>query len=206
MTAGGRLRSLDCPSTATALAFDPRGSHLAIAMYGGVWLWLPMEKEDMVLRQEWKGSHLSVLWSKDGRIIITSMQEKELHGWRFADGAAMRMAGSPAKIEPMRWNGRGKWLAKAGAPVAVLGPFDNGGPWQRKPKKVGFLRASITKLAYHPSVDVLAAGCRRSDLRIIPTEAGSEVELGASRQSAITSVAWSRSGHCLAVGTKSGRA
>jgi WD40 repeat protein len=202
----GRLRSLECPATAAALSFDPRGSRLAIAMYGGVWLWLPKAKEDMVRRLEWKGSHISVVWSKDGGIVITSMQERELHGWRLSDGAAMRMAGYPAKIGSMSWNGRGTRLATAGAPVAVLWPFDNGGPWQRKPEEAGFLRAGIVKLAYHPSVDVLAAGCRRGELKIIRTGDGSELELGASRQSAITAVSWSRSGHWLAAGTQSGRA
>jgi WD40 repeat protein len=206
MTASGRLRLLECPATAAALAFDPRGNRLAIAMYGGVWLWLPKAKENMVRQLEWKGSHLSVLWSKDGGIIITSMQERELHGWRLSDGAAMRMAGYPAKIDSMSWNGRGTRLATGGAPVAVIWPFDNGGPWQRKPEEAGLLRAGIAKLAYHPSVDVLAAGCRRGDLKIIRTEDGSELELGANRQSAITSLAWSRSGHWLAAGTQSGRA
>lgn len=206
LTTRGGLRSLECPATAAALSFDPRGSRLAIAMYGGVWLWLPKAKEDMVRRLDWKGSHLSVLWSKDGGIVITSMQERELHGWRLSDGAAMRMAGYPGKIDSMSWNARGTRLATAGAPVAVLWPFDNGGPWQRKPEEAGFLQAGIVKLAYHPSVDVLAAGCRRGELKIIRTRDGSELELGSCRQSAVTSVAWSRSGHWLAAGTQSGRA
>jgi len=206
LTTRGGLRSLECPATAAALAFDPRGNRLAIAMYGGVWLWLPKTKEDMVRRLEWKGSHLSVVWSRDGGVVVTSMQEKELHGWRLSDGANMRMAGYPGKIESMSWNRKGTRLATAGAPVAVIWPFDDGGPWDRKPDAVGFLPAGIVTLAYHPSVDVLAAGCRRGELKIIRTMDGSEVELGVIKNSAITSVSWSRSGHWLAAGTQSGRA
>ena len=32
---------------------------------------------------EWKGSHLDVTWSPDGRFVVTSMQENALHGWRL---------------------------------------------------------------------------------------------------------------------------
>ncbi len=199
-------RSLVCPATPAALAFDPRGNRLAIAMYGGVWLWLPKAKEDMVRRLDWKGSHLSVVWSRDGGTVVTSMQEKELHGWRLADGANMRMAGYPGKIESLSWNSKGTRLATSGAPVAILWPFDNGGPWQRKPDEVGFLQAGIVDLSYHPSVDVIAAGCRRGELKIIRTKDGSEKELGVARKSAITSMSWSRSGHWLGAGTESGQA
>ncbi len=46
---------------------------------------------------EWKGSHLECEVSPDGRFVITSMQENQLHGWRLADKGHMRMSGYPAR-------------------------------------------------------------------------------------------------------------
>ena len=46
---------------------------------------------------EWKGSHLDVIASPDGRFLVTSMQENALHGWRVADSRNMRMTGYPAQ-------------------------------------------------------------------------------------------------------------
>ena len=41
---------------------------------------------------EWKGSHIDVTWSPDGRFVVTSMQENALHGWRLRpDKGHMRM-------------------------------------------------------------------------------------------------------------------
>ena len=34
---------------------------------------------------DWKGSHLDVTFSPDGRFLVTSMQENALHGWKLAD-------------------------------------------------------------------------------------------------------------------------
>ena len=72
---------------------------------------------------EWKGSHLDVTFSPDGRFLVTAMQEPTLHGWRLADGKHMRMSGYAAKVQSMSWSADGKWLATSGAdaarPVAV---------------------------------------------------------------------------------------
>lgn len=198
------LRHLECASTPADIRFDPKGRRLAVAQYGGVWLWLAKPTENLVRKLAWKGSHLSVTWSPDGTTVVTSMQERELHGWRLSDGANMRMSGYPGKIGSMSWNASGSRLATAGAPVAVLWPFDRGGPWNRRPEEHGVLDGGITKLAWHPSTGVIAAGCQRGELKLIGVDDGSGVELGAIRHSAVTSIAWSRSGNLLAAGTQSG--
>ena len=169
-------------------------------------LWLAKQKENLVRKLEWKGSHLSVTWSPDGTTVVTSMQERELHGWRLPDGANMKMSGYPGKIGSMSWNASGSRLATAGAPVAVLWPFDRGGPWNRRPEELGFLASGITKLAWHPARNILAVGCQQGELKLIRSDDGSEIDLGDIRNSAVTAIAWSRSGRFLAAGTQSGHA
>ena len=78
----GRDKVLELASTARGLTFAPKGYRLAIAHYNGVSLWYPNTdaKPEFL---EWKGSHLDITWSPDGRFVVTSMQENALHGWRL---------------------------------------------------------------------------------------------------------------------------
>src|SRR5262249_42212180 len=59
-------RSLEIPSTVGGLAFAPKGLRLAIAHYNGASLWFP-NAEAAPETLAWKGSHLGVLFSPDGR-------------------------------------------------------------------------------------------------------------------------------------------
>jgi WD40 repeat protein len=78
----GRERTLEVPSAARGLAFAPKGYRLAVSHYNGVSLWFPnLDAAPEAL--DWKGSHLDVTWSPDGRFVVTSMQENALHGWRL---------------------------------------------------------------------------------------------------------------------------
>ena len=92
-TKKGELRAFEAPSTVAGLAFVPKGFRLAIAHYNGATLWFPNAAGAQPERLEWKGSHLGVTISPDGKFLITCMQEPMLHGWRLADGKHMRMSG-----------------------------------------------------------------------------------------------------------------
>src|SRR6185437_9337423 len=84
-TGKGEERAFDAPSTVAGLAFAPKGFRLAIAHYNGVTLWFPNAAGAAPEKLEWKGSHLSVAFSPDGKFLVTSMQESMLHGWRVSD-------------------------------------------------------------------------------------------------------------------------
>jgi len=90
-TAKGSERRLEVTSTVGGLAFAPKGLRLAIAHYNGLTLWFANAQSEPE-RLQWKGSHLDVAVSTDGRFVITSMQEPTLHGWRLADRKDMRMS------------------------------------------------------------------------------------------------------------------
>src|SRR5262249_39640694 len=72
--AQGAGRTLEVPSTVGGLAFAPKGLRLAIAHYNGLTLWFANAQSEPE-RLQWKGSHLDVVVSPDGRFVITSMQE-----------------------------------------------------------------------------------------------------------------------------------
>ena len=83
LTKKGEARCSEAPSTVAGLAFAPKGFRLAIAHYNGVTLWFPNAAATPE-KLEWKGSHLSVAFSPDGKFVVTAMQEPTLHGWRLA--------------------------------------------------------------------------------------------------------------------------
>ncbi|HLW92820.1 MAG TPA: WD40 repeat domain-containing protein, partial [Roseiarcus sp.] len=90
--ASGAVKTFSAPSTVRGMTFLPKGYRLALAHYNAVSLWFPNVAAEPVAL-EWKGSHLDVVASPDGRFVVSSMQENALHGWRLADARNMRMTG-----------------------------------------------------------------------------------------------------------------
>ena len=147
-------------STVGGLAFDPKGRRLAAAHYDGVSLWWAKAANQGAKLMKWKGSHLGVTWSPDGRFLVSTMQENALHGWRMEDAADMRMSGYPAKVKSWSWDRRGKALYTSGAP-RVIGWLFTGrtGPMGKEPQELGPQRdALVTAVAAHPKTDIIAAG------------------------------------------------
>ena len=157
---GGTRVGFSHPSTVGGLAFDPKGRRLAVAHYDGVSLWWAKASAQEPKRLKWKGSHLGVTWSPDGRFLVSTMQENALHGWRLDDAADMRMTGYPAKVKSWSWDRRGKFLFTSGAPRVIGWPFTGrAGPMDKEPREIGPQRdALVTAVAAHPRVDAIAAG------------------------------------------------
>jgi len=134
LTGKGKQRTFEAPSTVAGLAFAPKGFRLAIAHYNGATLWFPnaSAKPEML---EWKGSHLGVAFSPDGKFLVTCMQEPTLHGWRLADAKHMRMSGYSARVRSLSWTSDGEFLATSGSEQLILWPFDGkDGPMGRQPQ------------------------------------------------------------------------
>ena len=97
-SAKGEVKSLVAASTVRGLAFAPKGYRLALAHYNGASLWFPNTAEPPETLT-WKGSHLDVTWSPDGRFLVTSMQENS-HAWlaagRRRQHAHVRLSGEAA--------------------------------------------------------------------------------------------------------------
>ena len=207
-SAKGEIKTLAVPSTARGLAFAPKGYRLAVAHYNGVSLWYPNTAEAPE-GLTWKGSHLDVTWSQDGRFLVTSMQENAMHGWRLADSGNMRMSGYPAKPRSLSWSRDGNWLATSGAEACVVWPFEGKtGPMGKQPRECGVRPIKVTQVAFHPKAMVLAIGyedgfvmlCRLSDQSELP------VRLEDEGGGAVSAFAWDGKGERLLFGTRGGRA
>lgn len=204
----GRVKTIEAPTTARGLAFAPKGYRLAVAHYNGATLWYPnLEPKPELL--DWKGSHLDVAWSPDGRFVVTSMQENALHGWRLQpDRGHMRMSGYAAKPRSLSWSFGGAWLATSGADAAICWPFDSKeGPTGKAPRECGVRHAKVTQVAFHPNVNVLAIGYEDGCILMIRLDDGAELLVRrASPNSAVTALAWDGKGARLGFGCQDGQA
>lgn len=205
----GNVKHFTAPSSVRGLAYAPKGYRIAIAHYNGATLWFPNAAATPEVFA-WKGAHLDVCFSPDGRFLITSMQENALHGWRIADKQDMRMSGYPAKTRSFSWSSDGHWLATSGALACIVWPFkDKEGPMKKQPRECGVRQAKVSRVAFHPKALVIAIGyddgwillCRLTDaaeilVRKPPAEA----------HDAVSALAWDDDGRRLMFGTSEGSA
>lgn len=204
----GQIKSITVASTPQGLAFLPKGYRLVIGQYGGVALWFP-NTDAAPEHLEWKGAHLDVTVSPDGRFIVTSMQENALHGWRLADKKDMRMTGYPSKTRCFSWSHDGEWLATSGADAAIVWPFqDKDGPMGKAPKELGVRSAKVSAVAFHPKAPVVAIGYDDSCVLMCRfTDAAELLVRRASRMDGkISAMAWDDAGRRLLFGTEGGAA
>lgn len=203
----GTVKTHTHDRSAEDVAFAPKGMRVAFARYDGASLWFPaMQAPPTGL--EWKGAHMSVCFSPDGRFLVTAMQENALHGWRLEDGKHMRMTGYPSKVKGWSWSAKGKYLATTGAPAAILWPFSGKeGPMDKAPLELGTRGDTmVTSVACHPGDDILAIGYADGMVLAVRFADQKEALLRRGGTGAVSSMTWHREGRLLAFGTESGEA
>jgi len=202
ITGKGEKRSFEAPSTVAGLAFAPKGFRLAVAHYNGVSFWFPnaAAKPEFF---EWKGSHLGVSLSRDGRFMVTMMQEPTLHGWRIADQKHMRMSGYSARVRSLSWTADGAFLATSGSEQLILWPFDGkDGPMGRQPRVLAPSEARVTVVAAHPKQPVVAAGYGDGTVWLVRIDDGALIAARQADGTPVTAIGWEPSGQVLAFGTE----
>jgi WD40 repeat protein len=205
-TKKGEERTCDVPSTVGGLAFAPKGFRLAIAHYSGATLWFP-NAQATPERLDWKGSHLDVSFSPDGRFLVTAMQEPTLHGWRLVDARHMRMSGYAAKVRSMDWTAGGKWLATSGSNQLILWPFQaKEGPMGKQPLLLAPAAQNVTTVACHPKQEVVAVGYADGLILLVRVEDGAEIIAKRPGAAPVSAIAWDAAGQMLAFGCEDGEA
>lgn len=205
-SAKGEVKSLDLPSSAGGLAFAPKGLRLAIAHYGGASLWFPNAQAAPEMLS-WKGSHLDVLFSPDGRFLVTAMQEPMLHGWRLMDGKDMRMSGYSGRVASVAFTAGGKWLATSGSEQLILWPFaSKDGPMGKQPRMVAPYEKRVVAVACHPRQEIVAGGFEDGLVMLARIDDGAEVLARRPGAAPISALAWNADGSKLAFGTEDGEA
>jgi len=206
ITGKGEQRTFEAPSTVAGLAFAPKGFRLAVAHYNGVSFWFPnaAAKPEFF---EWKGSHLGVTISPDGRFMVTTMQEPMLHGWRIADQKHMRMSGYSARVRSLSWTADGAFLATSGSEQLILWPFDGkDGPMGRQPQLLAPSAARVTVVAAHPKQPVVAVGYADGMVWLVRIDDGALIGVRSADGNPVSALGWDAAGQVLGFGTESGDA
>ena len=190
----------------TAVAFDPKGLRLATAAYGGAAVWYARIADQKPLLLKWPGIHTRLIWSPDGKFLISALQDAQLHGWRLHDHKDMRMGGYPAKVKAMAFMSNGQIMATSGANGVVLWPFSGpAGPMGKEAAEVAFDETSLVAQVACAG-GVLVGG--REDGRVFAlVPAGrSAAPIRAEKGPPITALALSADGRRLAWGDEDGAA
>lgn len=190
------------------LAFDPKGRRLATATYGGAQVWLARIADQRPTMLRYPGSHVAVSFSPDGRYLLSSMQDNQMHGWRLTDGKDMRMGGYPAKVKSLAWLSDGLLLATSGAHGAVVWPFAGAnGPMGKSASEVGVDESCmVTMVAAAPKGSVLLAGTDDGRVWAADLKASRREYLKAEKGPPITALAVSPQGDRFAWGDEEGGA
>ena len=190
------------------VAFDPKGRRIAAASYGGAQLWYARIAEQKPQMLKWAGSHIGVMFSPDGRFLLSAMQENALHGWRLADGKDMRMGGYPAKPKSFAFLAKGALFATSGAAGGVVWPFAGAnGPMGKEAVEIGAEdSALVTQVSAHLPGSRLCAGLDDGRVWTADLQGRGVTFLKAEKGAAITALAVSPDGGTLAWGAEDGAA
>ena len=206
-TGKGELRTFDAVSSVGGLAFAPKGFRLAVAHYNGVSLWFPNALKTRPDLLTWKGSHLAVAFSPDGKFLVTAMQEPMLHGWRLTDAKNMRMSGYAARVRSMAWTHDGDYLATGGSDQLILWPFHGkDGPMGKEPKLLSPHSSRLAVVACHPKQDVVAAGFADGMVLLVRIDDAAEILVKKPGNAPVTAMAFSGNGKSFAFGCEDGEA
>ena len=205
-TGKGEERTFEAPSTVAGLAFAPKGFRVGVAHYNGVSLWFP-NVQGAPETLSWKGSHLAVGFSPDGKFAISAMQEPQLHGWRLADKKDMRMSGYTARVRSFGWTADGRFLATSGFEQVILWPYDGkDGPMGKQPRILAPGSARVAVVAPHPTQPVVAAGYADGLILLVRIDDGAEILARRPEGSPVTALGWNATGRRLGFGTDDGKA
>ena len=195
------------PHPSTIAGLDRRDALLAAVHYNGVSLWDLAEAAPSPRRLEWKGSHIAVSLSPDGKFVATSLQDGEVHGWRLSNGTEMRMSGYPAKVKSLSWSHDASLLATSGNEMLVAWPFDGAGPEGRAPLEIADAKGALaTRVACHPTLPLIAGGYASGWISLTDGATKRGARFQVSREGAISCLAWSPDGAHLIAGSEDGKA
>ena len=201
-------RTFTHEKSVAGLAFEPKGRKIAAATYGGVAIWYARIAEQKPQMLKWAGSHILTMFSPDGRFLMSSMQENQLHGWRLSDGKDLRMGGYPAKVKALAFLAKGNALATSGAQGAVVWPFAGAnGPMGKEAAEVVYDGGSVVvQVAAAFNRTLLAGGLDDGRVWAIDLTGGTQRFIKADKGAAISALAMSDDGKRVAWGDEDGGA
>lgn len=196
------------PSTIAGMAISPIGPRLAVSHYGGATILALDNPKNPPRPLIWKGSHLALTYSPDGKWLISSMQEQAIHLWRLSDSLDLQMRGYPSKITQFSWDNTQTILATNGGGGVPLWDFSTfkgpAGTQARVLADSGTQTTLVTAVAMHPKGPFCAIGYSDGLTLLTQTVEDRAILLHEPNNQPTTHAAWSPTGMHLATANASG--
>lgn len=191
------------PSTIGGMAVSPIGPRVAVGHYGGATVLALDNVKNPPRELPWKGSHLGLTYSPDGKWLISGMQEQAIHLWRMNDGMDLQMRGYPGKITQFSWASDGVTLGTNGGGGVPLWDFATtkgpAGTQARVLADSGTQEVLVSALAMHPKGPFCMVGYTDGLVLLVNTDQDRAVLLHEPKQAAVEHCAWTDDGMFVAV-------
>jgi len=213
------------PKSISALAWSPDGNDeppmsrsqnkkdcvLAAAHFGGVQLW---SGADFSLKKElpYAGGIESLVWSPDGRWLVSGNHDPSVHLWRPSEDLELQMSGYDNKVSALAFDARGRWLATSGNTDCCVWDCSGTGPEGREPAMLPH-DAKLCAVAFQNAHGLLAAASEDGTVKLWSVEralsrgssaGGKPLRATVTMPAAATRLAWSPDDSLLAIGTTQG--
>ena len=196
------------PSTIGGMALSPIGPRLAVSHYGGATILALDSVKNPPRLLPWKGSHLGLTYSPDGKWLVSSMQEQAIHLWRLSDGMDLQMRGYPSKITQFSWASDATTLGTNGGGGVPLWSFATekgpAGTQARVLADSGVQETLVTALAMHPKGPFCAIGYTDGLTLLTQTAEDRAILLHQPNGQPVSHIAWSADGMHLALAHSGG--
>jgi len=219
------------PKSLSALAWSPDGSDepptngraprtgsqnkkdcvLAAAYFGGVQLW---NSTDFSLQKElpYAGGIASLIWSPDGRWLVSGNHDPSVHLWRPSEDLELQMSGYDTKVSAIAFDACGRWLATSGNTDCCVWDCSGAGPEGRVPAMLPH-GSKLCAVAFQNAHGLLAAASEDGTVKLWSVEralgrtahsSGKPLRATVTMPAAATRLAWSPDDSLLAIGTTQG--
>lgn len=199
--------SLDHPATSAALAAD--GARLAIAGGGRLTICKVEENTEVEREHVIADDPIALAWSPGGTLLALGHKSSGVTVCYPGENTAITFEDYPAPVRSLAWSQDGMSLLTSGAFRVIawpLGPMKTNGhtPVALDTGKPSLV--AVETVTPHPTRPLVAAGYENGMLIIAQIGKSDELVLKTEGQGAITALAWSKDGGCIAIGSDRGLA
>jgi WD40 repeat protein len=190
------------PKTICAVAVEPAGGAIAAAYFGGVCLW---DADDFIVQKEFPYANgiQTLVWSPDGRWLVSGNQDPSVHLWIPAEGIELHMSGYEGKVKVLSFDRTSRWLATSGGRDACIWDCAGAGPEGREPMMLPH-DAPVCAVAYQRAGGLLATAAQDGTLQLWSPDRPQPLRATVRMPSAATRLAWSPDDRYLAIGSEKG--
>jgi len=191
------------PHTLAAAAWSPDGARLAIAAYGGVQLVDPVNGS-VLAEKGWGGALECLAWSPDGAILAGGGRDGAVLLWNPRLDADMQAGPFPGPVKSLHWDASGRFLVTSGAQECVVWDLKDRRLKGGKARVLEMHAATVEAVAFAPGGERVASGAGDGVVFVWITEGSKRPVASATREGAVTSIAWCGGDRSLVAGYADG--